>query len=217
MTAASEVKARNDHPDVVPMFTGIVTDIGLVRFVRAGQQRVFAIEPMSGKLSSVGNSIACSGVCLTVTGHQDGCFLAQASSETLRASTLSRWRVGTRVNLEPSLKLGAELGGHLVQGHIEGIATVTELHLQPGGSLKLACTIPDHLLRFCAVKGSVALDGVSLTINELEAEHCAVNILPHTLGCTTLGTCRVGELLNLETDVIARYLARLQFRAHQAP
>lgn len=224
------------------MFTGIVTDIGRVRNpdqespIREGltrenpvrespalveRERLLVIEPAAGRLPPIGSSISCSGVCLTVTDHWSGGlhdqrgFAARASPETLAVSTLAQWQTGTRVNLERSLRLGEELGGHLVQGHVDGVATITDLQVQRGDHLGLRCAIPAHLLRFCAVKGSVTLDGVSLTINQLDGENCVVNIVPYTLAHTTLGICKVGDRLNLETDMLARYLDRLRRDHHR--
>jgi riboflavin synthase len=197
------------------MFTGIVTDVGDVR----------AVKPRADNLSRVtiacsypratlveGASMACSGVCLTIVeaGEADGraWFAVDAADETLRVTTVGRWRHGSRVNLERALKLGDELGGHLVAGHVDGLATVlaredmTEM-------ARFVLRAPAALARFITGKGSVALDGVSLTVNAVEGDTFSVLIIPHTLTVTTLGGFKKGDDVNLEIDTMARYAARL--------
>ena len=197
------------------MFTGIVTDLGEVRSVqpRAGNlQRItiFCSYPRAEIVQ--GASIACSGVCLTVVdAGEDGgrnWFAVDAADETLRVTTVGRWRQGSKVNLERPLKFGDELGGHLVAGHVDGIATVyaredmTEM-------ARFVLRVPANLARFIAPKGSVALDGVSLTINTVEGDTFSVLVIPHTLRETTFGDLRKGDDVNLEIDTMARYAARL--------
>jgi riboflavin synthase len=197
------------------MFTGIVTDLGEVRSIepRAGNLQRITIFSRYPRAEIVqGASIACSGVCLTVVGAgEDGgrsWFAVDAADETLRVTTVGRWRQGSRVNLERPLKFGDELGGHLVAGHVDGIGTVyaredmTEM-------ARFVLHAPANLARFIAPKGSVALDGVSLTINTVEGDTFSVLVIPHTLRETTFGALRKGDGVNLEIDTMARYAARL--------
>jgi len=197
------------------MFTGIVTDIGEVLSVKARAENLHRLTiacsyPRTGIAD--GASIACSGACLTVvaTGEEDGrtWFAADAGAETLRLTTAGGWRHGTRLNLERALKIGDELGGHLVSGHVDGIAELIARE-DLTDMARLAFRVPAPLTRFIAQKGSVAIDGVSLTVNAVEADTFAVLIIPHTLRVTTLGALRVGHLVNLEVDQMARYAARL--------
>ena len=197
------------------MFTGIVTDIGEVLEVaeRAQGLRGIAIGCRYDRSSiAVGASIACAGVCLTVI-EIDGAqgrtiFRADTAAETLAVTTAGRWKVGTRLNLEQALKLGDELGGHLVNGHVDGIATLIERDDLPDMA-RMRFRAPPLLSRFIAQKGSVAIDGVSLTINDVDRDTLSVLIIPHTLAVTTLGEMRVGDAANLEVDLMARYAARL--------
>lgn len=197
------------------MFTGIVTDLGEVRSVepRAGNLQRVTIYCRYPRAEIVqGASIACSGVCLTVVdaGEDSGraWFAVDAADETLRVTTVGRWRQGSKVNLERSLKLGDELGGHLVAGHVDGIGTVyaredmTEM-------ARFVLRVPASLAHFIAPKGSIALDGVSLTINTVEGDTFSVLVIPHTLRETTFGVLRKGDDVNLEVDTMARYAARL--------
>ena len=187
------------------MFTGIVTDVGEVRSVKP---RAELIE---------GASIACSGVCMTVVGvGEDGgrtWFAVDAAAETLALTTVGRWRHGWRVNLERALKFGDELGGHLVAGHVDGLASVVareDMTDNPSVDMaRLVLRVPRALERFIAPKGSVALDGVSLTVNAVDGDTFSVLIIPHTLQVTTLGALRQGDDVNLEIDTMARYAARL--------
>ena len=197
------------------MFTGIVTDIGEVRSVKPHAQNlhritIFCRYPRAGLIE--GASIACSGVCLTVVGagEEDGrtWFAVDAADETLRVTTVGRWRHGTRINLERSLKLGDELGGHLVAGHVDGLAHVIARE-DMTDMARFVLRAPRELVRFIAAKGSVALDGVSLTVNEVDGDDFSVLIIPHTLQVTTFGTLRQGDDVNLEVDTMARYAARL--------
>jgi len=197
------------------MFTGIVTDIG----------EVLGIERLAGGLSRVavgcsydrgsialGASIACAGICLTVvaTREEGGrtVFDVHAAAETLSLTTVGTWRPSTRINLERSLKIGDELGGHLVSGHVDGIAELVAREDLPDMA-RLALRVPKALARFVAQKGSVALDGVSLTVNAVERDTFSTLIIPHTLQVTTLGAVKKGDALNLEVDLMARYAARL--------
>lgn len=197
------------------MFTGIVTDIGEVRSVKPRADNLHRITivcryPRAELID--GASIACSGVCMTVvgSGEEDGrtWFAVDAAAETLSVTTVGRWRHGGRVNLERSLKLGDELGGHLVAGHVDGLATVvTREDLTEMARFTLRA--PAELARFIAPKGSVALDGVSLTVNAVEGDTFSVLIIPHTLQVTTFGALQAGDEVNLEIDTMARYAARL--------
>ena len=191
------------------MFTGIITDLGQVRDIRAaGDTRIEISTQFDDASIGIGASIACSGVCLTVIDKGPGWFAVQASIETLSCTTLGDWRPGTPVNLERPLKLGDELGGHLVSGHVDGFGTA--LSVTPGGaSRRMAFKAPQALARFIAAKGSVAIDGVSLTVNEVDGRRFGVNIIPHTLSMTTLGKTSAGDRVNLEIDLLARYVARL--------
>jgi len=157
---------------------------------------------------SLGASLACSGTCLTVVAVEPGAFAVQASVESLTCTTLGEWEEGTPVNLEKSLRLGDELGGHLVLGHVDGVARIVERR-PDAESVRFAFEAPEELAPFIASKGSVALDGVSLTVNEVAQTRFGVNIIPHTLACTNFGSLRVGQRVNLEIDLIARYVARL--------
>lgn len=191
------------------MFTGIVTDIGRVRRIEKKGDTRFEFETAyDTDTIAVGASICCSGACLTAVEKGEGWFAALASAETLSKTTMGSWREGTRVNLERALKAGDELGGHLVTGHVDGVATLQDVQPE-GDSLRLRFAVPASLARFVAAKGSVALDGVSLTVNEAEGPVFGVNIIPHTRSATTLGGLRAGDAVNLEIDPIARYVARL--------
>jgi len=191
------------------MFTGIITDVGRVRRLRRGELLELTIATAFDTAAiTIGASIACSGACLTVVAVEPGAFAVQASAETLTCTTLGDWVEGTPVNLEKSLRLGDELGGHLVLGHVDGTARIVERRPE-AESVRFAFEAPEELAPFIAPKGSVALDGVSLTINEVARNRFGVNIIPHTLACTNLGTLQAGQRMNLEVDLIARYVARL--------
>jgi riboflavin synthase len=197
------------------MFTGIVTDIGEVIAMQPageGLHRLKIACRYDRASIADGASIACSGICLTVvgTGEETGrtWFAVDAAAETLRLTTAGRWRQGTKVNLERALKHGDELGGHMVSGHVDGLAEV--LSREDGSeSARFGLRTPSTLSRFMAAKGSVTLDGVSLTVNTVEGDAFSVLIIPHSLKVTTLGTLRVGDTVNLEVDMLARYAARL--------
>ena len=200
------------------MFTGIVTDIGEVVSVhaRADDLRRMKIACSYERAGiAEGASIACNGVCLTVVGagELDGrtWFSADAAAETLAVTTAGQWRHGTRLNLERPLKVGDELGGHIVAGHVDGVAEL--IAREPlEGMARLKFLAPAALSRFIAAKGSVALDGVSLTVNEVVDDEFSVLIIPHTLAVTTFGALRAGDPVNLEVDLMARYVARLAGR-----
>ncbi|MGH6932516.1 MAG: riboflavin synthase [Dongiaceae bacterium] len=191
------------------MFTGIITDVGRVRRAEKGAMSHLEIEtryPAEG--IGRGASICCSGICLSVVDRQPGWFAVDASAETLARSTLGTWRVGTKVNLERALKMGDELGGHLVSGHVDGVGRLVD-RLPDGGSLRMTFEAPAALARLIAPKGSIVVDGVSLTVNEVEGHRFGVNIIPITLRETTLGDRQAGDTVNLEIDPLARYVARL--------
>jgi len=191
------------------MFTGIVTDLGRVRAVLPGGDTGYDIETHYDTSNiAIGASIACSGVCLTAVELGQGWFRVQASAETHACSTLGNWRVGTPVNLERSLKLGDELGGHLVAGHVDGVGQLVSMR-EEGDSVRLMLEAPAALAPGIASKGSIAVDGVSLTVNEVTGARFGVNIIPHTRAVTSLGSLEVGDPVNLELDLIARYVARL--------
>jgi riboflavin synthase len=198
------------------MFTGIVTALGTVREVQPIGERqdlrlVIGCAPevlARPAPAEIGASIACSGVCLTITELGGDWFAANASAETLARTTLGGWKPGTRINLERPLRLGDELGGHLVSGHVDGVAEVLSA-VPENASVRWRFRAPAHVARFIAEKGSVALDGVSLTVNEVTGREFGVNIIPHTAAVTTFAVLQPGDRVNLEVDMIARYVARL--------
>ncbi|HEY7299093.1 MAG TPA: riboflavin synthase [Xanthobacteraceae bacterium] len=197
------------------MFTGIVSDIGEVLAVRRHGEGLCRLKiACRYPRASIedGASIACSGVCLTVVaaGEDDGrtWFAVDAAAETLRVTTVGRWHQGSRINLERALRAGDELGGHIAAGHVDGLAELTARE-DLADMARLTLRAPHELARFIARKGSVALDGVSLTVNDVMDGTFSVLVIPHTLKVTTLGTLTVGEALNLEVDLVARYVARL--------
>jgi riboflavin synthase len=191
------------------MFTGIVTDVGRVRSVReTNRDRRFEIET-AFDLSTVdiGASISHAGCCLTVVEKGEDWFAVEVSGETLGMSTLDDWKAGRRVNLERAARVGDELGGHIVSGHVDGIGEVLSVESE-GGSHRVRIRSPRPLHRFVAPKGSITIEGVSLTVNEVEDDVFGVNLIPHTWDVTTLGELRPGARVNLEIDMLARYLAR---------
>ena len=193
------------------MFTGIVTDVGRVRSVRdTNRDRRLEIET-SYDLGGVeiGASISHAGCCLTVIETSDRWFAVEVSGETLSMTTLGAWAVGAEVNLERAARLGDELGGHIVSGHVDGVGEVLSVDPE-GGSHRLRVRAPRPLHRYIAPKGSIAMDGVSLTVNDVEDDVFGVNIIPHTWEVTTLGRLAPGARVNLEIDMLARYLARWQ-------
>jgi riboflavin synthase len=191
------------------MFTGIVTDLGRVKEVVRGGDTRFVIETAYAADSiAIGASIACSGACLTVVEKGAGWFAVDASAETLSRTTLGEWRTGTRINLERALRMGDELGGHIVSGHVDAVVRIVSRRPE-GDSLRFVFELPEAYARTVAPKGSVALDGVSLTVNEVEGSRFGVNIIPHTARETTFGAAQEGGKVNFEMDVLARYVARL--------
>lgn len=190
------------------MFSGIVTDVGRVRSVEScGDTRIVVATAYDTATIEVGASVCCSGACLTVVATGGDWFAVDVSAETLARTTLGEWQAGRRINLERSLRVGDEVGGHFVLGHVDSVSELRAA-ADEGDSRRLEFSIPDGLDRLIAAKGSVALDGVSLTVNEVTGESFGVNIVPHTRRATTLGEARAGQLVNLEVDTIARYLAR---------
>ena len=195
------------------MFTGIVTDVG----------EVLALQPQGDLRARIGTgydvggidigaSVACEGVCLTVVDKGTaprGWFEVQISAETVSKTNLSGWAVGKRLNLERALKLGDELGGHIVSGHVDGVAEVVRLRAE-GDSLRVTFRAPEELAKFIAPKGSVALNGTSLTVNEVDGRDFGINFIPHTRAVTTWGGVALGDAVNLEVDTMARYVARLR-------
>ena len=191
------------------MFTGIITDIGTVRAVhRAGDTRFEITTAYDLGTVEMGASIACNGCCLTVIEKGPDWFAIQASAEPLSKTTLGDWATGTRINLERALKIGDELGGHIVSGHVDGLGEIVSITPE-GASMRFRFRVPHELARFIAPKGSVAIDGTSLTVNEVEGNVFGVNIIPHTQAVTTWGTMKVGQRVNIEIDMLARYVARL--------
>ena len=191
------------------MFTGIVTDFGTVREISGQGDVLFTIGTGYDTSSiEIGASIAHNGVCLTVLETGPGWYTVQASQETLNLTTLSEWQAGRRINLERALKLGDELGGHLVSGHVDGIAELVAIRPE-NDSVRMTFEAPPSLAKFVASKGSVALDGVSLTVNEVLGRKFGVNIIPHTQSVTSFGTYKEGDRVNMEIDMLARYVARL--------
>jgi riboflavin synthase len=191
------------------MFTGVITDLGHVRRLSRGEILELTIATAFDTAAiPVGASVACSGACLSVVAVEPDAFTVQVSSETLACTTIGEWREGTPVNLERALRLGDEMGGHLVAGHVDGVARIVERRPE-AQSVRFAFAAPAPLMPFIAPKGSAALDGVSLTINEVSGVRFDVNIVPHTLARTNFGGARPGQAMNLEVDMIARHLARL--------
>jgi riboflavin synthase len=193
------------------MFTGIILAKG----------RVTSLTERDGDLElgvdaagldvariAIGDSVCVQGVCLTVTRKQDGCFFADVSRETMAKTTLGRLKAGSSVNLEPSLRAGDQLGGHLVSGHVDAVGNLKRVD-QDARSWRLEFELPPSLMRFVAAKGSICLNGVSLTVNKVEGARFDVNIIPHTHAVTTLGELRAGDEINVEIDVVARYLDKL--------
>ena len=193
------------------MFTGIVTDIGRVRSVRQTERdRRYEIETAWDTAGlDLGASVSHAGCCLTVTEKGPGWFAVEVSGETLSKTSLGDWTEGRRVNLERAARLGDEMGGHVVSGHVDGLGRVAAIEPE-GGSHRVHIEAPAPLHRFIAPKGSITVDGVSLTVNGVEGQRFDVNLIPHTWNATTLGGLAVGDAVNLEIDMLARYLARWQ-------
>jgi len=191
------------------MFTGIITDLGTVRSIRPGDSTRLEIAcGYDVDTIPIGASIACAGICLTVVEKGGDSFAVDASNETLARTTLGTWTVGRRVNLERPLRAGDELGGHIVSGHVDAVSQV-RARRPDGDSVRLSFEIDPALSGYIAPKGSVTIDGVSLTVNEVEDGMFGVNVIPHTLAVTSLGALQPGDAVNIEIDVVARYVARL--------
>jgi riboflavin synthase len=191
------------------MFTGIITDIGeLVSLDKQGDWRLRIKTNWETTEITIGASIACSGICLTVIERDDNYFDVAASMETVFVTTLQNWQIGTKINLERALRMGDELGGHIVSGHVDGIATITDIKPEKD-SHHIRFEIEDTLNGLIASKGSVSIDGISLTVNSAANNSFDVNIIAHTWQETTLGNRAVGDTVNLEIDMLARYVARL--------
>ena len=195
------------------MFTGIISDVGtILEVTNMGDTRYVIETSYDTKGIDIGASIACSGVCLTVIEKMETPsprFAVEASAETLNVTTAKKWAVGTKLNLERALKMGDELGGHIVSGHVDGIAEIKSIE-PDGDSLRFVFAAPEELAMFIASKGSVTLDGTSLTVNEVRGNNFGVNMIPHTQAVTTWGQSKSGDLINIEIDVLARYVARLK-------
>ena len=191
------------------MFTGIITDIGRIRGIeKAGDTRFEIGTSYDTATIDMGASIACSGPCLTVVDKGDGWFAVDASDETLSCTNLGDWKEGKAVNLERALKIGDELGGHVVTGHVDAVVELLEM-TTVGDSTKLVFSLPPKYAGFVAPKGSICLDGISLTVNDVTDKAFTVNIIPHTQKHTTFGELAVGQKVNFEIDVLARYVARM--------
>lgn len=191
------------------MFTGIVTDIGVIAALdQQGDLRARITTGYDTSGIDMGASIASDGVCLTVVDLGTDWYDVQISAETVNMTNLGKWAVGKRVNLERALKVGDELGGHIVSGHVDGVAEVVSI-MDEGDSTRVQLRAPDDLARFIASKGSVALNGTSLTVNEVEGNVFGINFIPHTKDFTTWGDVALGDMVNLEIDTLARYVARL--------
>jgi len=191
------------------MFTGIITDLGRVRSLASGPMtRLEVATAYDADGVALGASICCNGICLSVVDKAPGWFAVEASAETMVVTTLGKWKVGTAVNLERALRAGDELGGHIVSGHVDGVGRVVDRR-QDGGSIRYVVEAPAALAKFIAPKGSIAVDGVSLTINEVEGARFGVNIIPITQRETNLGGTYIDDAVNLEIDPVARYVARL--------
>jgi riboflavin synthase len=192
------------------MFTGLITDVGEVVARSGGRARIRSAY--AAATVQVGASICCDGVCLTATAIEaagaGSIFDVDVSNETLSKTTLGAWQPGRRINLERSLTAGAELGGHIVTGHVDGLVRIVDIR-PDGDSRRFSLEAPEHLAMYIAPKGSVALDGTSLTVNEVAGDRFGVNLIPHTLTVTTWGAKSAGDLVNLEVDLMARYVARL--------
>lgn len=197
------------------MFTGIITDVGSIRTAeQRGDLRLVINTAYNMDSVAIGASIACSGVCLTVVDKGDGWFAIDASAETVSRTAVGMWNEGTRLNLERALKVGDELGGHIVTGHVDGVGHIVESDVI-GDSWKVSVSAPSSLAAYIAAKGSITVDGVSLTVNNIADQadgtaHFMLNIIPHTANMTTLDTLDVGRQVNLEIDVLARYLKRME-------
>lgn len=197
------------------MFTGIISDIGTITHAELtlGADAVFAIESHYNIATlAMGASVSHQGVCLTLIGFEatdtGSTWRVQVSKESLDLTTAANWTVGTRLNLERALKMGDELGGHMVSGHVDGIGEIVAIRKE-NESHRVSIKVPSHLAKYISPKGSVAIDGISLTVNEVDGEVFGINVIPHTWEVTTLGQVKVGTLVNLEADQMARYVDRI--------
>jgi len=194
------------------MFTGIVSDVGeVIEVSDGGTRRLTLATRYDPATIAIGASISCSGICLTVVakgGSPRPWFAVEAGAETLRATTAGGWTVGRAINLERALRMGEELGGHIVTGHVDGVGRLTAREAA-GDAVKMNFDAPENLARYIAAKGSITIEGVSLTVNEVAGHTFSVMIIPHTLSVTTLGALEPGGSVNLEIDILARYVARL--------
>jgi riboflavin synthase len=197
------------------MFTGIITDVGTIESIEArGDTRAVIRTAYDTATVDLGASIACSGVCLTVVDKGLGWFAVDVSGETISRTARDQWAAGRKLNLERAMKLGDELGGHIVTGHVDGLATVVGIYPE-GDSKRIGFSVPRELAPFIAPKGSITIDGVSLTVNQVEDQpdgttHFSINLIPHTQAVTTLGELAEGQAVNIEIDVLARYLQRME-------
>jgi riboflavin synthase len=192
------------------MFTGIITDIGrLAQLEQGGDLRATVETGYDTGSIDIGASIACDGVCLTVIALGQSSFEVEISAETVSKTSVAAWSLGGRINLERALRVGDELGGHIVSGHVDGVAHVTLVE-DEGDSTRVVLEAPEALARFVAPKGSVALNGTSLTVNEVDGTSFGINFIPHTKTVTTWGDVAVGEVINMEIDTLARYVSRLR-------
>jgi riboflavin synthase len=196
------------------MFSGIVAEVGTVEAVEGGAIRVRAAESL--RRTRVGGSIAVNGVCLTAARIEDGSFSADVMPETLRSSGLGRLTPGAPVNLEPALGFGDEVGGHLVQGHVDGVGEVVEIR-EEGNARWVGIRVPEELRVYCAAKGAIAVDGISLTIAAVDGDIISVSLIPHTLDSTIAAGYRAGAVVNLEADVLAKYVARYLAESQVTP
>lgn len=192
------------------MFTGIIKDTGEVARVtdKGGIRRLLIGTHLNVSKMDIGASIACDGCCMTIVDKEGGCFAVEATSETLAKTTLGDWKEGTKINLEQSMKLGDELGGHIVTGHVDGTATVEAVE-PDGDAHRITLRVPDELAQYIAPKGSVSLNGISLTVNEVQGSTFGVCIIPHTWEVTNINRWKPGAKVNLEVDMLARYVARI--------
>lgn len=193
------------------MFTGIITDVGTVHTIKddGGDWRIGIQTKLDLSKTDIGASIACAGCCLTVVKKDAGAFYVDVSAETLSCTNIKNWKEGTKINLETSLKMGDELGGHIVSGHVDDLAILKSVTLE-GDSHRLTFEVPEELAQYIAPKGSVSLDGVSLTVNEVDENNFGVNIIPHTWDVTTFSGLKEGDAVHIEIDTLARYAARAQ-------
>ena len=192
------------------MFTGIITDVGTIRsVVQRGDLRIEIATAYDVTTVDMGASIACDGVCLTVVEKNSDSFCVDVSAESAGLTNIGGWTAGRPINLERALKVGDELGGHIVSGHVDGVAEIVALR-DEGDSTRVTLRAPEALAKFIAPKGSVALNGTSLTVNEVNGTDFGINFIPHTKAVTTWGSAAVGDRVNLEIDTLARYVARLQ-------